>query len=437
MDIVDPHESALVSLYFEDEMTRPERHFYDRYSGVLASCGVMKRLDERLVLDRIRTYERKQLPFGIVASRAEKLLQLPLCKDISRPDDFAQSVRSCVWLPGRSPGRSQALTDSLECRDSSDQPFVGRVWYNLPFQVEYSWRAIFGWHDCIQVDVLISQLTRSTEDLDVHSVEQTLFYLDRHHAVEDYVERLLGLNFVRSSNGLFISHAQASREGAERLMPYLYNVDLRFWDEHTGIQRHANVPEMPDLGRLHDVQEALESKGALDEADLDVAVEVARIWSSQSHKPFENLKVPDETGLLVDVDSLVFNDAPWVSEVKCALAHPKLSRAIADRLEMQPVSDLLRNSDLGISDIDEDEFNQRGEVADGIRDTLDRYARESTFHEYLANADHCGSASAVNFLFDGTSYSTERLLTTDLDSLQGPALLVHNDGGEQAFMVLN
>ena len=437
MDIVDPHESALVSLYFEDEIAQPERHFYHRFSGVLASCGVMKRLDERLVLDRIRTYQRKQLPFSVVASRAEKLLRLPLCKDISRADDFAQYVQSCVWLPGQSPERSRSLTNSLECRDSNDQPFIGHVWYTLPFQVESSWRPILGWQDLIQVDVLISQLTRSIAELDVHSVEQTLLYLDQHYAVEEYVERLLRLKFVRSSNGLFISPAQASRGGAERLMPYLHNVDLRFWDEHTKILRQANVPEMPDLGRLHDVQEVLESKAPLYEADLDVAIEIVRIWSSQSYKSFENLKVPDEAGLLADLASLVFNDAPWVSEIECTLAHPKVSRAIADRLEMQPVSDLLKNSDLGISDIDEDEFNQREEVTDGIRDTLDRYTRESTFHEYLANADDCGSASAVNFLFDGTSYGTESLLTTDLDSLQGPALLVHNDGGEQAFIVLN
>lgn len=437
VDIVDPHESALVSLYFEDEINRPERHFYHQFSGLLTSCGVMKRLDERLVLDRIRTYENKQLPFGVVASRAEKLLRLPLCKDISQADYLAQSVRSCVWLPGRSPEGSDSLTDSLECRDSNDQPFVGHVWHTLPFKVDSSWRSILGWQGPIHVDVLISQLARSIAELDIHSVEQTLLYLDRHYAVEDYVERLLGLNFIRSSNGLFISPAQASRGGAERLMPYLYNVDLRFWDQHTKILRQANVPETPDLGRLHDVQEGLESKVPLHEADLDVAIEVVRIWSSQPHKSFENLKVPDETGLLADIDSLVFNDAPWVSEMKCAMAHPKLSRAIADRLEMQPVSDLLKNSDLGISDIDEDEFNQREEVADGIRDTLDRYTRESTFHEYLANADDCGSASAINFLFDGTSYGTERLLTTDLGSLQGPALLVHNDGGEQAFIVLN
>ena len=247
----------------------------------------------------------------------------------------------------------------------------------------------------------MSQLVRSIDASDIPSVEQTLFYLDGNYVFEDYVRRLLGLKFIRSSNGLFISPAQACQDGGERLMPYLYNVDSRFWDDHVGIMTHANVPKISDLERLHDVQKALESKGALDEADLDVAVEIARIWGSQNPKSFYSLKVPDDTGLLVDVHSLIFNDAPWVSDVNRAVAHPKLSRAIADRLKMQPVSDLLRNGDLGISDIDEDEFNQCEEVADGIRDTLDRYTRESTFHEYLANADDCGSASAVNFCLMG------------------------------------
>ena len=437
VDVVDPHQSALVSLYFEDEMTVPEMHFYHRFSGVLVRCGMMNRVDERLVLDRISTYARKQVPFDGVASRAEKLLQSTICADSSRPNEFIQSVRNCVWLPAQSPERSHSLTNSLECRDSDEEPFVGRVWHTLPFRVEQSWRSILGWQNRIQVDVLMSQLVRSIDASDIPSVEQTLFYLDGNYALEDYVRRLLGLNFIWSSNGLFISPAQACQDGSERLMPYLYNVDSRFWDDHVGIMTHANVPKTPDLERLHDVQKALESKGALDEADLDVAVEIARIWGSQNPKSFYSLKVPDDTGLLVDVHSLIFNDAPWVSDVNRAVAHPKLSRAIADRLKMQPVSDLLRNGDLGISDIDEDEFNQCEEVADGIKDTLDRYTRESTFHEYLANADDCGSASAVNFLFDGTSYNTERLLTTDLNSLQGPAVLIHNDGGEQAFMTLN
>jgi sacsin len=436
VDIMDPHQSALGSLYFEDERMRPESHFYHRFSGVLASCGMIKKLDERLVLDRISVYERKQLPFDVVASRAEKLLQLPICEDSSRPNKFTQSVRSCMWLPAQTRERSRSLTDAVECRDSDDQPLVGHVWLTLPFRVEREWRSILGWQDRIQVDVLMSQLDRSIDASDVHSVEQTLVYLDRHYKFEDYGERLSGLNFIRSSNGLFVSPAQACREGGERLMPYLHNVDLRFWDEHMGILTQVNIPRIPDLGRLHDVQNALESKGALKGADLDVAVEIARIWGSQSSKSFDNLKVPDDAGMLVDVDSLVFNDAPWISEVNRAIAHPNLSRADADRLKMQPLSNLLRNGDLGISDFDEDEFDQREEVADGIKDTLDRYTRESTFHEFLANADDCGSASMVNFLFDGTTYNTERLLTTELNSVQGPALLVHNDGGKQTFITL-
>ena len=427
-DIVDPHQPALLSLYFDDEMILPEKYFYHRFSGVLASCGMVRRLDKRLILNRISIYKTK--PFDVVASRAEKLLQIGLCPVSSWPDKFTQAVRNSMWLPAQSLDKSRSLVSSLECRDAKDELLVGRVWRVLSIQVDDSWKSILGWQDRIQVDTLISQLVRSIDASDIHSVEQILFYLGKHHANEDYAGRLSGLSFIRSTNGSFISPIQACREGSDRLMPYLYNVDLQFWDHHTAIIMQASVPQTPDLARLHKVQKVLELKGALDEADLDVAVEIAHIWASQAHKSPFNLKVPNEKGLLVDVNSLVFNDAPWVSEVDRAVAHPKLSRSIAERLKMQPISDLLRNGDLGISDIDEDEFDQREEVADGIRDTLDRYSRESTFHEYLANADDCGRASAVNFLFDETSYNTERLLTAELSSVQGPALLVHNDGGE-------
>lgn len=437
MDIVDPCEPELVSLYFEDEAILPETSFYDQYSGALASCGAIKRLDERLILDRIKKYETSQLPYADVASRAKKLLQLPLSQDTLWPADFVQSVRSSRWLPARSPQESLTLTPPLECRDSVNQPIVGLVWYTLQFQVKVDWKQLLGWQDLIHVDVLISQLMRSAEQSNKNFIEETLLYLSRHHPIEGYAQRLLGLKFIRSNNDLLVSPPQACRQGAEKLMPYLYNVDSRFWSEHRKILKHAKVPDNPNPERLHAVQEVLESRGPLDGADLDVAIEVARIWSNQSRESFEKLKVPDETGLLVEVNRLLFNDAPWISDVGRALSHPKLSRAIAHRLEMQPLSDFLRNGDLGIHDIDEDEFNQREEVADGIRDTLDRYTRESTFHEYLANADDSGSASGVNFLVDGTNYSAERLLTTELGSLQGPALLVHNDGGELVFMIVD
>lgn len=72
-------------------------------------------------------------------------------------------------------------------------------------------------------------------------------------------------------------------------------------------------------------------------------------------------------------------------------------------------------------------------------DTLDRYPIHNTFREYLANADDTGGTSKINWLLDERTHAHEKLLTTQLKPFQGPALLVHNDGGKshrisRAFM---
>jgi len=117
------------------------------------------------------------------------------------------------------------------------------------------------------------------------------------------------------------------------------------------------------------------------------------------------------------------------------MVHSNISRTIADKLMIEPLSELLRKGDLGIKDPDDDEFDQREEVADGIRDTLGRYTRESTLHEYLANADDCNTASEVNFLIDGTCHGTKDLVSQELEELQGPSLFIHNDGGESSLIM--
>ena len=429
-DILNPQKLALIDLYFEDEICLPERRFYDRFSAVLAECGMVQCLNERVVLDRIRSYGRRGLGFGVVASRATKLLQMPFPEDSARLVDLKQVVRETEWLPARAPDKSDSITNSSDCRDGTDEPFVGHVWHVLPFQIEESWRSILGWHDCVDVSVLISQLGRSIAARDIYSIDQTLSYICRHHLVENYADRLSKLDFIRSTDGELANAANVCRQGVERLIPYLYVVESRFWNDHTEIMKLTNVPELPQLEQLKSVQKALESKNALNEQDLDVAVELARIWGLRYPEATDGLKMPNDNGALVDVGNLVFNDTPWLSAGTHAIVHPKISRTTAEQLKVEPLSELERKGTLGITDPDDDEFCQREEIADGIRDTLDRYTREHTFHEYLANADDCGSASEVNFFYDGTSYGTKDLLTEDLQGLQGPSLLIHNNGGK-------
>jgi sacsin len=433
LDVLDPQQQALRDLYFEDEVHLPEQQFYNDFSAVLGECGMVKFLNDHVVLDRICSYARKQLEFGTVALRAKHLLQMPYQRNSGHLDLFIQVARDTKWLPAQHPDKSNSLTTSSRCLDKSDELLVGYVWHVLPFVVDRTWRSILGWRNQIELDVLMSQLAASISASDIPSVEQTLSYIYRQHSTKNFTDRLLELNFVRSSKGELVDASKVCRRDGERLVPYLHTVEPRFWEEHSQIMKLTSIAEIPKLAQLRNVLNCLESRNPLSEEDLDVAVEVARIWGAQFPESVHGLRVPDTNRMLVGVGDLVLNDTPWVSAGKRASVHPKVSRVSAEQLKIEPLSELVRNGDLGITDPDDDEFYQREEVADGIRDTLDRYTRQSTFHEYLANADDCGSATQVNFLFDGANYGKEHLLTKELEDLQGPSLLIHNNGGKESL----
>lgn len=434
-DVLDPQQHELRNIYFRDEIILPQQRFYNRYSAVLAECGMVKCLNERVILGRIERYGRGDLHFDVVVSRARALLQQPFPKDTVQPGNIVRIARETRWLPARSPDKCDSLTSSSRCRDSSDESYVGHVWHVLPFQVDKDWRRILGWQNNIDINVLMSQLAASIAVSDIDSVERTLSYICKRHSIGNCIDSLLKLSFVRTSSGELVDAGKVCRWEGERLAPYLYTVEPRFWVGHSEIIKLSKIPQAPSLEQLKNVQKALESRNRLSEEDLDVAIEVARIWGIRFCNSLDGLKVPNRDRMLVDVCSVVFNDAPWLSEGKHAFVHPKVSQEMAERLKIEPLSHLLKNGDLGIVDPDDDEFYQREEVADGIRDTLERYARESTFHEYLANADDCGSASEVNFLLDGTNYGTKNLLTKELHNLQGPSLLIHNNAGEWFLII--
>jgi sacsin len=430
LDVLDPQKPELANLYFDNEIRYPEEQFYDRFRDLLARCGMIQFLSERVVLDRIQIYQKTGIEFDAVAARVQTLLEIQFRRDAVQPDDFTDTVRYDRWLPVKAAKNSTSFTNAEECRDICDQSVVGHVWHVLPFQVEQSWKSVFGWNDYIDVNVLMTQMVRAIAASDLPSVDQTLVYLHRHHTFESYACRLLDLNFVRSASGDLVSSAVVCRGGAERLGPYLHVVEPRFWDDHSQLMELAAVPELPNQEHLKKVQSALQVQEFLNEEDLDVATELARIWGARFCDSVDGLRLPTIGCVLGDIGDLSYNDVPWSPVEDHIILHPKIPQTIAAQLKIPLRSELLRNGALGIRDADDDEFDQREEVVDGIRDTLDRYTRESTFHEYIANSDDCGSASDVNFLFDGRTYSTKKVLTKELEALQGPSLFIHNNGGQ-------
>jgi sacsin len=79
------------------------------------------------------------------------------------------------------------------------------------------------------------------------------------------------------------------------------------------------------------------------------------------------------------------------------------------------------------------DFSQTESPKAVIRDTLQRYSLESTFSEYLANADDCGTAREICWILDSSDdgvSSGSGLISSKLSAIQGPALFCCNDGGE-------
>ncbi|MCJ1433205.1 hypothetical protein MMC27_002564 [Xylographa pallens] len=427
--LIDPAAAALRDIFFDDEVFHPEPRIYQDFAEPLKKCGLKTTLDRMIVIERLNTYTSNRYSFEQLNTRVRALLKMPLSTELGKDADFRLVIGKKRWLPTRSDDQAYQLTDPSSCRDEKDFLLVGQVMPTLPFRVGNSWRLCFHWQDPIAADSLISQLAFGIEKSDLQIVNSVLSYVANSPQRSNYLQCMKGMDVVWSSEECFIKPDMAYQFGCQNLVPYLHNVESGFGSTHSRLLANLGVRLSPKSRQLLEVQLQLEIISPLSGAALNVALEVTRLLSLDTTSTFTSLKIPSDKGILIRVTDVAFNDlGPCDLPDNIFLTHPGISREIADRLHIEPLSERVLKGDLGIPDFDEEEFDQREEVTDGIRDTLERYPKESTFHEYLANADDCGSASEVNWLLDETAYPARNLITPELAQHQGPSLLVHNDG---------
>jgi hypothetical protein len=105
--------------------------------------------------------------------------------DVSHSGHITDYSRQHKWLPVNTIEGDDPFTKAADCRDIRDELIVGHVWHVLPFRVNDSWRSVLGWHDCIDIDVLMAQLVGSIAASDVPAVGATLSYLHQNHSMEN------------------------------------------------------------------------------------------------------------------------------------------------------------------------------------------------------------------------------------------------------------
>ena len=138
-----------------------------------------------------------------------------------------------------------------------------------------------------------------------------------------------------------------------------------------------------------------------------------------------DLKAPDQDGIMRTLSELTMSSSDaLISLEDRPTPHPRISESTIKKLGLPTVEDRI------LASLNDPCFEQTQSPKAVIQDTLQRYSVESTFSEYLANAEDCRAATRIDWMIDhSTDYPMERLITPELEAVQGKALFCYNDGG--------
>ena len=436
--LIDPSVSELRSLCFDDEEIIPESDIFSDFSAALIGCGLKTAVDGDVVVHRIRCYADTKHSLQDIQKRAQNLLKSS-CRWTSQLSNRAASDLQCLkWLPVVDTGGTLMLKPPRECRGFRDRLLVGSQLSILDIPISTEWEERLGWHEPLPGEILLSQLENGVQARDRSIVEAVLSYISQHGLEEMLLESLVGIPCVLTSHGSFVIASQTFRPPAssitscDGLHPYLANADRKFWRDHADLLVKLGVRDQLQPDDLLKVQEGLEAKAVLEGPDVGVAIEIAKLASQFPRTKLAKLKVISDTKELYLIQDISYDDLwPLKSKETVILTHPQIPRTTIQSLGIGSLRERLVKGMLEIEDVDdEDEFDQREKVTTRIADTLDRYSIEATFREYLANAEDTEGVSRISWLLDEREHSTQKLLTAEMGVLQGPALLVHNDGGK-------
>ena len=153
----------------------------------------------------------------------------------------------------------------------------------------------------------------------------------------------------------------------------------------------------------------------------NVIPQIAR--SNSSLVASEEIYVPDDKSIMQKTTSVCFKDADWISKRENVIfAHPEISYPHCERLGIKRFrKQHVLDSSIGIG------FGQHENLTKRIQNLLHGYTEEDIIKELLQNADD-SKATEVKFILDCRNHSTRKVLSDEWKELQGPALIVTNNG---------
>ncbi|KAH7383481.1 hypothetical protein BKA64DRAFT_682440 [Cadophora sp. MPI-SDFR-AT-0126] len=434
-ELIDPSVSELANLCFEQEEVVPNEGFFRQFRVALTGCGIKTSIDETVVRHRVLSYATGRYPPAEVKVRANLLLKSS-CRWSTITELTEDSELRCLaWLPTVHMNGEQSFKSSFECRRMGDRLLVGSQMPTLSVSISDEWQTKLGWHSILPVSVLLAQLKFGISRTNPRIISAIFSYIQNNNLTNQMESGLKTLNCVIVRNDFFVEPSQAfspSRirsQGCNQIQPYFANVDEDFWQKYEKLLVQIGVREGPKPDDLLKLQGILEAKNGLNDDDVGVAIELLNLASVFPRENLQGLKILGASGKFCAFGEIYYNDLGGLrSKEDFKLTHPDIPVRIIQRLKIDSLSTQRVKGVLEIEDENEDEFDQQENAITRISDTLERYPIESTFREYLANADDTEGASKITWMFDHRAHPCRTLITPEMVELQGPAFLVYNDG---------
>ncbi|KAK0103147.1 hypothetical protein ONS95_014947 [Cadophora gregata] len=434
-ELIDPCVLELAKLCFDQEEIVPNDDFFREFRVALIGCGVKTSIDETVIRHRVLSYASGRYPPTEVTTRANLLLKSSCRWSTSTELPEDSEIRSLAWLPTTNMDGRQSFQNSFQCRRMGDWVLVGSQMPTLTVAISGEWQSRLGWQNVLPARVLLAQLKYAILQTSPRIVDAVISYIQSNNLAEQVESELKLLRCIVVRNDFFVDPSQAFRpsrlrsQGCHQLQPYFANVDDTFWQKHEKLLVQIGVREEPKPEDLRKLQGALEAKGRLDDHDIGVAIEILKLASVFPRDELQGFKILGASGKFYDFGEIYYNDLGSLRvKEDVQLTHPDIPVQIIKRLRIDSLSARRVRGVLEIEDENEDEFDQQENATTRISDTLERYTIESTFREYLANADDTEGASMISWVLDDRKHPSRTLITPEMEELQGPALLVYNNG---------
>ena len=437
-EIID-QTSRLADLYFDDERVFGSGQYSagGENHNILKLLGMKSDFNTDIAGERIGHYDALNSSNDEMFSKCRVLLEMLNMNwsTVGLKKEWLVQIK----LPAIKGGN--CILPPSQCRSDTFKPLIDGVLGIVTMRVEPVLQEIFGWNLTLdpvvissRIDIISSMNSLPIQN-ELSAVLKYLKYVSKQlgHRFQEYVLKvksnissdawLPGL-----SDGLWPPD-RIFASGAREFEPYISELPSGYWRSYGKILIQIGVSHTPCAKQLVEFISTLQSTEPLSSKSLDAVITaLERLRSGFPDFVSSTLLIPDVHQMLVCVTQFIPADRESGQNIQ--YAHPRVPRTLVYQYGIpQLKDDLAVFQHLNGPDIFE-EYCQQEDFVTRISKALSEVSLWSTFNEFVANAEDCGSASQISWILESENaqYPSKDIFCDELRAWQTPALYIYNDG---------